>query len=705
LPILTKLFRTMLGRLDAQARLRKDEFVANAPMTKSVRIGGALIPLISFFIVVFQVYSAANERTILSSAGVQPLDSWNWTVSSYEEVVGDFEACMQSRCYVSRPPEKQEDRLQIPANDPVIHKRWVLPSDALVVYRTQIDTNRILRSNLEILYVAGIRAERMAYFVDGKQVMTSPGGLPYFLPLPRKSDSAFVEVEIVAWYKSSLGTNGFIKDRQLIGGTVRSVLIAHNKLMARSFPRQAVVIFLLSIGALTFAFFVFLDHKRELFALGLTISLLGAALSAWIGILGFLGTNTFFVMFTMHMTALAWYGTELLRISVGLPKRILSAGALVLATYFASVYALGDAGRPLRYSLLIFLDAVPLLVSPLLLGTGAVLYNRSKERSVQLLLSAFGMIAYSVYLMANDLKLEELNWLREMVQSLNEIPLLFIVTTWIISALSSLGSLEKRVQLAVADREQRLKLEHEIVLAEEVQKSFISSGMQSDDVFDVCTIYQAVKKVGGDWVTWQSLGDRFKLGIIGDVVGKGVQAGLIVSACDSILRRFLHSRSDWGEQITAEQVIRDLVGDLHAAVVGAHEKRAMTIMIVVLDKQGNVTFTSLGHPPLVKLKKEASEILTTRNSWLSRDFVVGNLKVGTTILAEGETLVGYTDGVCDGSRQLRQFRAKIAPWYGHSLKQIEDEMMAIVPDYDDQTLLIIRNRTKNDAVEVVPTAS
>jgi len=65
----------MLGRLDAQARLRKDEFVANAPMTKSVRIGGALIPLISFFIVVFQVYSAANERTILSSAGVQPLDS------------------------------------------------------------------------------------------------------------------------------------------------------------------------------------------------------------------------------------------------------------------------------------------------------------------------------------------------------------------------------------------------------------------------------------------------------------------------------------------------------------------------------------------------------------------------------------------------------------------------------------------------------
>jgi hypothetical protein len=705
LSIFSKILRSLLSRLDAQARLRKDEFVANAPMTKSVRIGGALIPLISFFIVVFQVYSSANERTILSSAGVQQLDSWNWTVSSYESDLGDFEKCLQNRCYLSLPPAKQEDRLQIPSGDPVIHKRWPLQKDTIVVYRTQIDSTRLLKANMEILYIAGIRAERMAYFVDGQQVMTSPGGLPYFLPLPRRADGPFVEIEIVTWYKPALGTNGFIKDRQLIAGTTRSVLIAHNKLMARSFPRQAVVIFLLSIGALTFAFFVFLDHKRELFALGLTISLLGAALSAWIGILGFLGTNTFFVMFTMHMTALAWYGTELLRISVGLPKRILSAGGLVLLAYFASVYGMGDSGRPLRYGLLIFLDTVPLLVSPLLLGTGAVLYNRSKERSVQLLLSAFGMIAYSVYLMANDLKLEELNWLREMVQSLNEIPLLFIVTTWIVSALSSLGSLEKRVQLAVADREQRLKLEHEIVLAEEVQKSFISSGMQNDDVFDVCTIYQAVKKVGGDWVTWQSLGDRFKLGIIGDVVGKGVQAGLIVSACDSILRRFMKSRSTWGSEITAEQVIRELVDDLHAAVVGAHEKRAMTIMIVVLDREGGVTFTSMGHPPLVKLKKDASEILTTRNSWLSRDFVVANLKVGTTNLGEGETLVGYTDGVCDGSRQLRQFRNKIAPWYGYSLKQIETEMMAIIPDYDDQTLLLIRTRMKNDAAEVVPTAS
>jgi hypothetical protein len=691
------IFRRLMTWLDHQAKLRKDEFVAVGAMSRPVRIGGALIPAMAFFIVVFQVYSSADEEAILSSTGVRTVHQWQWTSSEYDGADTISRPCHEDKCWAQRQPIHTKQDIAIPDDDPVGSKTVTISRPTLYVYSTTISREQLKGLNAATLYIPGIRARHVSVWVNGHSVLQSPGDLPYFIDLAGHVSDRNV-VEIAATFEPNKSYQGFIR-KSLFVGDVLSVYRTHFRLTFKSFPRHAVVIFLLSIGALTFAFFVFLDHKQELFALGLTVSLLGAATAVQNGIFGSLQSSAFFVIFALHIAALCWYASEMIRINVGFPRMIFWAGMGVIAFYFMTSPFDDTVRKPLRYGLLIALDCVPLVLGPLCLLAGGAFYGKSRERSLQLMVSGTGMVAYGLYLLGNDQELFFSEWLR----ATYEIPLLGIVTSWIISALSSLGSMERRVQIAVKDREQRLKLEHEIVLAQEVQQSFILSGHQPDDHFEVHTIYHAVKRVGGDWVTWRHLNERYGLGIIGDVVGKGVQAGLIVSACDSTLRLTLPLIST--PDMQPSKIIQMVVDALHKAVIAPHARRAMTLAIVVVDNQGEITYTTLGHPPLLKVSSEGSKALVVRNGWLSPDFDTSRIQIGKIEIRGNDTLVGYTDGVCDGSRQLREFRARIANWYQQPFASIEEEFAKTEPDYDDQTLLLIRIKPEKTPHQSIDAAS
>jgi hypothetical protein len=677
------IFGPLKSWLDQQAKLRKDEFIANAPMSRAVRVGGALIPAIAFFIVVSHVYSSANERSVLSSTGVRVVDNWQWQIKRYDIQPKELGECHQTQCWNHLTASDQLLTDKMPSEDPIGSKQWAFEQPIIVTYTAMIPKLDLEQKEATILYLPGIRSERVSIWWNQQLLNNSKGNLPFFIDLSIKRRN-LNQLVIVNTYLPNRSYQGFITRNRFVVGDVLSVYRTHHRLTDRSFPRRAVVIFLLAIGALTFAFFVFLDHKRELFALGLTISLLGAALAVYVGMIDWVGPDAFFVIFTFHITALFWYATELVRINVGIPKKTFMVGLLVTGLYFASQLLPADVGKSFRYGMLMVLDFVPIALGMLCVFSGILFFKVSRERAVQLLLSALGMLVYGAYLLGSDFELIHSPWVR----ASHQIPVMAVVTLWIIAALSSLGSMEKRVKLAIKDREQQLKLEHEIVLAQEVQKSFILSGRQQDKSYDVMTVYQAVKKVGGDWVTWVPLPNNYSLGIIGDVVGKGIQAGLIVSACDSILRNCTTFKP--GESVDPQTLIQKIVDSLYISVFKPHEKRAMTLAIMVLDNKGKLTYTTLGHPPLLVIGDRGVQALMTRNTWLSPQFLPANLLVKQVEINPKETLVGYTDGICDGSRELRKFKARIAGWHHRNLESIEDEFLKIIPDYDDQTLILLR---------------
>jgi serine phosphatase RsbU (regulator of sigma subunit) len=682
----------LISWLDRQAKLRKDEFVSVGTMSRSVRIGGALIPALAFFIVVFQVYSSADEDSIIAATGVKTVHSWKWDVQSFNGQEFVSRECHEQSCWTNTQSTFKQPGITLPDQDPVGSKQVNISAPQLFVYRIDLSRRQLQDLKASTLYIPGIRARQISFRLNQKLINISSGDLPYFVDLGG-ADQDWNQLEIAATYESNKSYQGFIRNNLFVGDTL-SVYRTHYRLTFKSFPRNAVIIFLLSIGALTFAFFIFLDHKQELFALGLTVSLQGAAWAVLTGMFGSLQTSAFFVIFAMHITALCWYASEMIRINVGLPTRIFAGGAGVIAIYFATLAFDEVATKPIRVALLTLLDSVPLVIGPLCLAAGGVFFSRSRERSMQLIISGVGMIAYGLYLLGNDHDLFYSSWLRKTY----EIPLLAIVTSWVISALSSLGSMERRVQIAVKDREQRLKLEHEIVLAQEVQQSFILSGHQPDENFEVHTIYHAVKRVGGDWVTWRKLNDEMAIGIIGDVVGKGVQAGLIVSACDSSLR--LSMAQFPTETTDPSDVIRRVVQQLHQSVIAPHARRAMTLAILVVHRNGEIAFSTLGHPPLLLVSPEGSKPLVVRNGWLSPDFDTSRIQIGKIKLEPHQTIVGYTDGVCDGSRQLREFRQRVADWHQREFTSIDEEFSKVEPDYDDQTLLLVRFKRIEDTKSI-----
>ena len=388
---------------------------------------------------------------------------------------------------------------------------------------------------------------------------------------------------------------------------------------------------------------------------------------------------------------LTWYGLELARLTANVPVLLAAWVTITIAylTSFALPQAVGETGR--FYALQV-LNFMPIAVAIADFSRLSKTLKSNREFAVQSGLGAAALLVYGLYLYATDFEAS----LPFKASSLYEIPVLLCVSVWITAALANLGSLEDRVQAAVVDREKRLQMEQDLKLAEAVQQAFISPGPQISDFFEVHTIYKAAKVVGGDWLAWKTLPEEWSLGIVADVVGKGVQAGLIVSACDAALNLLLPELRP--HEDSPEATIRRIVSSLHRAVLSFHANRAMTALIMIGDKHGHFTFSSLGHPPLVVLGGERSRILTTPNNWLSRTFDQTKLNIKTMDLHLGETAVAYTDGVCDGSRQLKVLEKQWREWAHLPLPAMigNFETVDLNPDRDDQSVMLIRVKSASD---------
>lgn len=648
------------------------------------KIFGGAVPLISVGIVVFQIYSSSDEGSILSSSGVRLANSQTWTTKVFSESMVNNRDCMESRCFDSIAPSLANRDLLLPKDDPLANKAWTLSSEAVFLYESEIPLSLLQDLKEPVLYIPGIRASHVKIAVNNHVQIESTGNLPFFVKLPQESNtSAKISILIKPSLQSSF--QGFIRSSTFFVGEVQTVYRAHYRLSFRSFPRQAVILFLLSTGALTFAFFIFLDRKRELFALGVAISMLGVAEAIKVGIIPFLGTKAFFTFSSLHMIFLCWYGLELARVSTNI-LGLLLGWCILIAVYNLGNVIPEELGKDVRFWTLQVLNGLPIIVAGIDFARLTKSLKANREFTLQTALGAGALVVYGIYLFASDFEAS----LPFKASSLYEIPVLLCVSVWITAALANLGSLEDRVEAAVVDREKRLQMEQDLMLAEAVQKSFINPGIQPSEAYDVHTIYKAARSVGGDWLAWKDLPGDFYLAIVADVVGKGIQAGLIVSACDAALNLMM------GEidpvKNGAEKTIRHIVAALHRAVLSHHANRAMTALILLGTRDGKFTFTSLGHPPLVILGGARSRIVTTPNNWLSKNFDQSNLNIKTVDLHPGETAVAYTDGVCDGSRQLKTLERQWREWADLPLQTMIVKIgdLNLNPDRDDQSVMLVR---------------
>jgi serine phosphatase RsbU (regulator of sigma subunit) len=206
----------------------------------------------------------------------------------------------------------------------------------------------------------------------------------------------------------------------------------------------------------------------------------------------------------------------------------------------------------------------------------------------------------------------------------------------------------QELQLAQAQLVEKERLEREMELARQIQRSILPASLPQESNYDFGAVILPARAVGGDFYDMIELGDN-RLGIVlGDVSDKGVPAALIMSMTQTLVR------VEAGRNLPPIQVVANVNQHL-LRFCRAH--MFVTLLYGILDcTSGSFHYVRAGHPP---------PIMCTRQPGLPRplDFTLGQLlgiledpvfDEQRVILPPSGSVVIYSDGVTEATNAQNQ---------------------------------------------------
>lgn len=188
------------------------------------------------------------------------------------------------------------------------------------------------------------------------------------------------------------------------------------------------------------------------------------------------------------------------------------------------------------------------------------------------------------------------------------------------------------------------RIQVEMRLARDVQQGILPKEFPpypSASSIEIHAHMEPAREVGGDYFDFFMI-DTHHMGIVvADVSGKGVSAGLFMMVVRALLRN-----NAAGNLSPAEAVTRM---NMQLAFDNPSTTFVTMFYLVCNLETGEITFCNAGHNPPIWLKKNGIQVLASEEG---RGTVVGVIEDavytdGRLILAEGESLVIFTDGVTE----------------------------------------------------------
>lgn len=170
-------------------------------------------------------------------------------------------------------------------------------------------------------------------------------------------------------------------------------------------------------------------------------------------------------------------------------------------------------------------------------------------------------------------------------------------------------------------------------------------GVQFGNVYKASTLEQA--DAGGDFYDLFEIDQNCVGAVIGDVAGKGLEAAKLTSLVKDAIRAYIHLGSSpaWILEKT-NRLLFESTGD----------SDFVTVFLAILDtRTGAITYCSAGHPPALIRSVDGAVRALTVGSTIVGAFDQMEARDGTEILAPGETLVLYTDGITEARCQHEFF--------------------------------------------------
>lgn len=239
------------------------------------------------------------------------------------------------------------------------------------------------------------------------------------------------------------------------------------------------------------------------------------------------------------------------------------------------------------------------------------------------------------------------------------------------------------------------RLEQEITLARQIQRTFLPSRLPKTPGWDLGVDWQTAREVGGDFYDLIKLGNN-KLGIvIADVSDKGMPAALYMTVTRTLIRAFVHETASPARLL--ERVNRLLVVD-------SQDGLFVTAVYAVLDmKDGTLRYANAGHNLPLLIHAGSGEVEPLPKGGMALGIVASSkLPEHTIEIAPEDKLVFYTDGISEcfspdgemfGEKHLVQALAT-APAGGaveviDHINQVLTDFRAGMPLPDDSTLVVV----------------
>jgi serine phosphatase RsbU (regulator of sigma subunit) len=186
------------------------------------------------------------------------------------------------------------------------------------------------------------------------------------------------------------------------------------------------------------------------------------------------------------------------------------------------------------------------------------------------------------------------------------------------------------------------RLQQDLLLAEQIQKSFLPRQLPSVDGIDFVTEYRPAYSVGGDFYDLFWL-DHERIGVfIGDVSGKGISAALLMARISSDLRLAALAESEPANALARvnQAVLERKQHDIF--VTGIYLTLEVNTRVVTLANAGHL-------PPFVRHRSRGEIDRVEGGSTAIGIFDEAVYEQSSFTLEPGDTLVLCTDGVLEAT--------------------------------------------------------
>lgn len=175
-----------------------------------------------------------------------------------------------------------------------------------------------------------------------------------------------------------------------------------------------------------------------------------------------------------------------------------------------------------------------------------------------------------------------------------------------------------------------------------LQRSLLPPALPQDARHQIATLYRpgtARLEVGGDWYDAFGVGRDRLMVVVGDVVGRGVHAAAAMGQLRSAIRAVA----------LIDPAPAAVLAHLDAFVAGVPHARTATVTVALVDLgTGRLRLASAGHPPPVLASGRRARLLWEgRSTPLGARFGDASRPEAEMVMAPGDCLVAYTDGVVE----------------------------------------------------------